>query len=221
MGHLDHITLPKREEHFTLHLPAPGAGYGLFSFTDPREWQSYIIGLNLHPGVPLIVRAKYQRAQKLYYLGWIDYDLIIAGELVALTALELALRDCYGGRPDLDQVKRHGAKSNNQKKGKKAASQPPKLADLCRYMVKGDGLKDEDIPLVRRCGGSVVKTLTGETRPSLYELRNVATHGDPFDGLPRAGLIETIHDLIEYAYRDWIKNYVPMEIPDGVPEPDE
>lgn len=221
MGHLDHIALPEREQPFVIHLPAPGVGYGLFSFDQPREWHSYIETLNLHPGVPLIVRAKYLRAQKLYYLGWIDDDIIIAAELVALTALELALRDCYGTRPDLDQVKRHAPKSRMQAKIKRAGRLPPKMADLCHYMVRCDGLKDEDIPIVRRCGGSVVKTLTGETRPSIYELRNEVTHGDPFDGLPRAGLIETIHDLIEYAYRDWIKNYVAMEMPEHTLEPDQ
>lgn len=51
---------------------------------------------NLHPAVPLILRVKYQRAQKLYALAWQEFDLIKAGELVALTALELALRHRYG-----------------------------------------------------------------------------------------------------------------------------
>jgi hypothetical protein len=221
MGSLDHIVLPERDEPFTIYLPAPTIAYAFVSFSEPSEWLSYISSLDLHPAIPLIVRAKYQRAQKLYYIGWIDGDLIKAAELVALTALELALRDCYGGRTDLDEVRQANPKSGKRKKSNKAAGQPPKLSDLCHYMVKRDGLKDEDIPLVRRCGGSVVKALIGETRPSLYDRRNDATHGDPFDGLPTAGLIETIRDLIEYAYRDWIKNYVPMAIPEGAIEADE
>jgi len=43
-----------------------------------------------------IVRAKYQRAQMLYFLAWLYPDLIKVGELVGLTALELTLRDRYG-----------------------------------------------------------------------------------------------------------------------------
>jgi hypothetical protein len=31
---------------------------------------------DLHPAVPLIVAAKYQRAQKLYALAWLEFDLI-------------------------------------------------------------------------------------------------------------------------------------------------
>lgn len=52
--------------------------------------------LGLRPGTPEIVAAKYRRAQKLYLVGWLDTDLIRAGELVVMTALGLALNDRYG-----------------------------------------------------------------------------------------------------------------------------
>jgi len=29
-------------------------------------------------------------------------------------------------------------------------------------------------------------------------------HGDPFEGLPTAGLLELVRDLIDFAYRDYI-----------------
>ena len=35
---------------------------------------------------------------KLHVLASLDFDLIKAGELIALTALELALTDCYAGK---------------------------------------------------------------------------------------------------------------------------
>ncbi len=44
------------------------------------------------------MRAKFERAQKLYLLGWVDFSVVKAGELAALIALELALLDRYGGR---------------------------------------------------------------------------------------------------------------------------
>ncbi len=48
--------------------------------------------------VPLTVAAKFESAQKLYVLTWVDFDLIKAGELMALTALELAVTDRYAGK---------------------------------------------------------------------------------------------------------------------------
>ena len=38
------------------------------------------------------------RRRKLYALAWQEFDLIKAGELVALSALELAPRDRYAAR---------------------------------------------------------------------------------------------------------------------------
>jgi len=37
----------------------------------------------------------------------------------------------------------------------------------------------------------------------MADLRNESAHGAPFDGLPQAGLLELVRDLIDYAYRDW------------------
>jgi hypothetical protein len=45
--------------------------------------------------------------------------------------------------------------------------------------------------------------VTGETRPSLWDIRNDLAHGAPLNELPWAGLLELVRDLINYAYRDW------------------
>ena len=66
-----------------------------------------------------------------------------------------------------------------------------------------DGLTDQKIPMVRRCGGSAIGFVNGESKPDLTEIRNRQAHGDPFDGLPVGGLLELVRDLIEYAYRDF------------------
>ena len=52
-----------------------------------------MLDLGLRRVVPEIVAAKFERGQKLLLLAWIDFDLFTAGELIALTALELALKD--------------------------------------------------------------------------------------------------------------------------------
>ncbi|MGY4281049.1 hypothetical protein ACVWXO_000269 [Bradyrhizobium sp. LM2.7] len=123
------------------------------------------------------------RAQTLYMLGWVDFSVVKAGELAALTALELALMDRYGARVS---------------KGKRS------FAALLKYMVESDGLTDAQIPMATRCGGTAVGQLTGETRPTLAERRNTLAHGDPFEGLPTGGLLELVRDLINFAYRDHI-----------------
>ncbi len=72
--------------------PRPGnSGPIPLSFSDLEEWLRFIEEFNLNLLVPRAMADKYLRAQKRYYLGWIDYDCIKAGELAALVALELAL----------------------------------------------------------------------------------------------------------------------------------
>jgi hypothetical protein len=186
---------------FPLIVPWPTRGNigGVLEFSETSEWLAFLRQRDLHLAVPLIVAAKYQRAQKLYALAWLEFDLIKAGELVALTALELALRDRYGARAP------------------KRGRQPATLEGLLRYMVEDDGLTDGALSFVRQYGGSVlphlyetdaaraVRTSTqSPQQTTLAAIRNSLAHGDPFDGLPWSGLLELVRDLIHYAYRDMI-----------------
>lgn len=76
--------------------PMPGNPSAIVSFAKFDEWRDFVLNLNLNEPIPRIVSAKFERALKLPVLAWIDFDLIKAGELAALTALELALKDRYG-----------------------------------------------------------------------------------------------------------------------------
>jgi hypothetical protein len=164
--------------------PVPGNPAGLVTFSTIDQWHDFLSSLSLRRVVPDIVRLKFERAQKLYLLGWLDFDIIKAGELMALTTLELALTDRYG-----DKVR--------DKKGKIFFSQ------LLRYMPAHDSLTDAKLPMIQRSGGTAVGFLTGKLRPSLAEIRNKLAHGYAFDGFVTGGLLELIRDLIDYAYRDW------------------
>jgi hypothetical protein len=144
-----------------------------------------VTNLGIRNSLPLIVTTKFERALKLRLMAWIDFDLIKVGEMAALATLELALKDRYGHRI------------------KKNARGEMRFADLLRFMVQGDDLTEANFPMSRRYGGTIVPVLTGTQRPSLADIRNSSAHGDPFDGLPWAGLLELVRDLIEYAYRDW------------------
>lgn len=178
---LSFVKLCERDTPFVIPWPDPDAPNGLVSFETADDWRSAVTELSLNTGVPYIVRRKYFLAQKLYLLGWNDGDIIKAGELIAMTALELALMDCYGAA--LPKKKRSFSK-------------------LLKHMVECDGLSNAAIPMAVRCKGNVMAQVTGEVLPSLTERRNLAAHGNPFDGWPVGGLLELVRDLINYAYRN-------------------
>lgn len=183
MADHSHIALNDRDDPVLLAWPTQGNAGGFARFEKAAEWHAFIESLGIDRRIPEIVRAKFARAQTLYLLGWVDFSVVKAGELAALIALELALMDRYGGR--ISKSKRS-------------------LAALLKHMVDADGLTDAHIPMVVRCGGTAVSQLTGETHPTLAERRNTLAHGDPFDGLPKGGLLELVRDLINFAYRDYI-----------------
>jgi len=166
------------------------------AFDHAADWARFVERLQPPPGLPEAVERKFLRALGLYRLGWIDRDLIKAGELAALIALELAVRDRYG-------------RLTGRKK--------PAFADLLTYMVEGDGLTDAALPVVARCGGSVVGQVTGDVSPRLSDIRNGMAHGDPFESPPIGGLLEVVRDLIAYAYRDYLAERVSAALPGSVP----
>lgn len=196
-----HFDLPSRIEPLLLIWPAPGNPAMTMYFENPEDWRHFVASLSLDPRIPDIVRVKFERAQKLFLLGWLDQDLIKGAELVALTALELALKDRYGAAISPIKAKKVDPSSPD------AMMAPPRrysFKALLKHMVDGDGLTDAQIPMIARCGGTAIGQLTGETKPTLEERRNAAAHGDPFGGLPTSGLVELVRDLIMFAYRSYL-----------------
>ena len=185
---LDHIQLAGRDAPLIIPWPSPSNPGGFLQFDDPETWRRFIVGLSIDDRIPHIVQLKFRRAQTLYLLGWIDLDVLKAGELAALIALELTLMDRYGGKVP--------------KKGRS-------LATLLKHMVDADGLDDAHIPMIVRTGGTAIGFVNGTSKPSLSQRRNGMAHGDPFDGLPVGGLLELVRDLINYAYRDFIAGAPP------------
>lgn len=59
------------------------------------------------------------------------------------------------------------------------------------------------VPLKFECTPGAPEQRIGAQKRSLADIRNSAAHGDPFDGMPWAGMLELVRDLIEYAYRNW------------------
>ena len=195
MSDHSHITLSDRDEPVLLAWPTQGNSGGFISFEKATDWSAFVESLAIDARIPEIVRAKFARAQTLYLLGWVDFSVLKAGELAALIALELALMDRYGGQ--VTKSKR-------------------RFATLLKFMVESDGLTDDRIPIVVRCGGTAVGQLIGATHPTLAERRNALAHGDPFDGLPTGGLLELVRDLINYAYRHYLAEAASLS---SVPHP--
>jgi len=173
----------------------------MLRFDDPDEWRTFVASLSLDPRIPDIVRLRFERAQKLFLLGWLDADLFKGAELVSLTTLELALRDRFGLA--VPPVRRKKIDPSSP-----AALTPPpprySFKALLRHLVDEEGLTDAQIPMIVRCGGTAIGQITGDVKPTLDERRNAMAHGDPFDGLPVGGLVELVRDLIMFAYRHFL-----------------
>jgi hypothetical protein len=136
--------------------PMPGNLASMVPFSTFAEWRSFVLALRLRTAAPEIVAAKFESAQKLYVLAWLDFDLIRAGELIALTALELALTDCYAGKESARRRKLVGKKAENEKraisKSEKWWVEYTSFADLLKFMVERDGLMEDQVAISRRCG---------------------------------------------------------------------
>lgn len=76
------------------------------------------------------------------------------------------------------------------------------LIALLKHAVDKDGLTDAVLG-AKGCGPAVDQ-LTGKRKPSLAQIRNQLAHGDPFDGLAWAGLLELVHALIAHACRGMV-----------------
>lgn len=188
---LDVSAWPAHEGPLVVPWNEPGNPAHFHPFSTAEDWLAFVLRFNLSVDIPKPVALKYLRAQKLYAFAWFDYDLIKAGELVALSALERALKENYEG------------------KSKKSG-----LAAWIEYMAEHDGLNDLVLPIAQRCSQPVVrylyetdaaieerKKVEGLEPNTLARIRNGLAHGDPFDGLNWPGLSEIVRDLIEYVYR--------------------
>jgi hypothetical protein len=204
---LPHFELPSRQEPLVLIWPVPGNPVAFWHFNTPDEWRAFVTTLSLDPRIPDIVRLKFERAQKLFLLGWIDTDLIKGAELVALTTLELALKDRFG-----HVVPRLATKKVDPSSPEAMMAQPIRYSfkALLKHLVEKEGLTDAQIPMIARCGGTAIGQLTGQTKPTLEERRNAMAHGDPFDGMPTSGLVELVRDLIMFTYRHYLADVPPV-----------
>src|SRR6516165_1957976 len=188
-AYLDSIALPidRSADPLLLPWPSPANPGGFRSFSTITEWREFIFTLSLGSAIPPFVSDRYYRAQKAYFWAWVHFDFIKLGELAALAALELALKERYAFK-----IRRTGRRVQ--------------FYELLKYLVEKDGLTNDKSPIVQKYGGNVVcnlyepdeariaregtprKVLVPEAPMTLVEIRNRAAHADPFDTAPWGGL---------------------------------
>lgn len=185
------IKADRSDNPFQLSWAGSTSATELYVFSHLSQWRDFIDDLSLNCPVPQTIDSKYERARYLYYLAWIYPDTIKAGEVAAFAALELALKDSY---PHV-----------YQKIDKKGKVVPAYLKDGLKYIVEGDGLTDEKLPIFQKYRRPVIANFYSKVRKdqtgTLVDIRNSLAHGDPFDALPFASLLEVVRDLIGYMYR--------------------
>lgn len=189
------IEADRSENPMQLSWPGPSSATESYVFFHFSEWRHFIDGLSLNCQVPQTIDSKYERARYLYFLAWINPDVIKDGELVALAALELALRDVYfSAYKELNPKKRINSFFRSG----------------LEYMVEHDSLTDEKLPIFQKYRRPVISNLyckDSKNQTGTYVgIRNSLAHGNPFDALPYAGLLEVVRDLIGYIYRNFQKS---------------
>jgi hypothetical protein len=81
LAFLDSVTLPldRSGDPLLIPWPSPASPGGILSFSTITEWRQFIWGLTLHLAIPEFIS---ERAQRAYFLAWIDGDFVKLGELI-------------------------------------------------------------------------------------------------------------------------------------------
>jgi len=148
------------------------------------EWRDYLLSLQIRSAkVPAIHAGAYHVALRMLLLAWADTCLIKPAELQALRSLESALRGVYFQA--LFERRRASKPKLVREKFR------PGLGVFLAYMTARDDLDQSS--------HNESKRITGN---ALSVIRDSLAHGDPFNGLPWGGLLESVRDVMEYAYRN-------------------
>jgi hypothetical protein len=189
----------------------PGIKGEILQFYTISDWIDYLYTLCIKSNrVPIIHADQYHVALRIMMLAWADPGVSKAAELQALRSLEGALAQVYfNAILDRDQIKREREREKYKRDETKRCQDCPSSQPidpmkyrpgLCRYL---DHMASHDA-LPSRYHNEGKK----KDQSALHNIRNALAHGEPFNNLPWGGLMESVRDVIEHAYRNY-------------PEPDE
>ena len=153
---------------------------GITYFTNIEQWRLYVVSLQFKGVAPEQIRAKHEHVLRVLFLSWLDAAVIKTAEMAVLATLEAAIKMRY---PE---------------------TEIPTLEKALKHLIKHSKVTDNDLPVVRQSGGTVVKNLLRTSKDGsgsgLSEIRNRLAHGDPLEFTPWAGLFEVVRDLVDFMY---------------------
>jgi hypothetical protein len=162
----------------------PSSKGQILEFNDIAEWRDHLYAFRIHSHrVPVVYADQFHVALKLLLFAWADGYVLKAAELAALSALEGSLKFVYYQRLHSDKSKSRIG-----------------LANYLEYMEKEDNLSE------------IYQYEKFKGQPNaLNVIRNGIAHGYPFSNLPWGGLMETVRDIIEHAFRNYPAGSEPLE----------
>lgn len=170
----------------------PSSKGQILEFNDIAEWREYLDSCRIrsrrvHP----IYTAQFHVALQVYLFAWADAEIIKVAEMAALRALESSLQ--YNYYQQLLVANPTKKKKPPKLQGQLPPPEPTRfgLAKYLEYAELHDGL-------------STIYPFTTFTKNvnALNRIRNGLAHGDILSGFPWGGLMETVRDIIEHAWRN-------------------
>ena len=156
----------------------------LMHFAHIREWRDYLLTLQINDTrVPGIHCDAYHNALRALLLAWVEPAIVQSAEMQALRSLEGALCGAY--------FQRLLEKERTRRRKLKPEAFKPSLGQFLDFMSECDDLPDTMHSKSRFGPGSALNTI-----------RNRLAHGTPLNTLPCGGLLESVRDVIIYAYRN-------------------
>lgn len=179
----------------------PSSKGQILEFNDIAAWRDFLYTFRIRSHrVPAVYAEQFHAALRIMLFAWTDGCVLKAAELMAASALEGCLKAVYYEK--LPAAERQDEKSpdEEQKQRRKRKQKRFYLADYLEYAVEHDNLSE------------VYPYDDYKGKPNALNLiRNGIAHGYPYSNLPWGGLLETVRDIIEHAFRGYPECSDPME----------
>jgi hypothetical protein len=186
------ISLINPELHHKDFNYVSGTGEPL-KFNDIAAWRDYLYTFRISSKrVPVVFADQFHVALRIMLFAWADGRVLKAAELMAASALEGSLKAVYYEKLRAAEPKDDKSQEEEQNQQKKRKQKRFYLADYLEYAVQRDNLS-EVYPYENYRG-----------KPNaLNVIRNGIAHGYPYSNMPCGGLLETVRDIMEHAFRGY------------------
>lgn len=170
----------------------PSSNGQILEFHHIAEWRGYLDSCRIrsrrvHP----VFASQFYVALRTMLFAWADAGMIKVAEMAALRALESSLQ--YNYYQHILAANPPRKKKTPKQRGQLPPAEPTRfgLAKYLEYAELHDGL-------------SAVYDFSRfkDNVNALNRIRNGLAHGDIFSGFPWGGLMETVRDIIEHAWRN-------------------